>query len=212
MGRKTLLMILMVVAALIWTVAFVRIAKADGGREPGDPRTPTFTGSYTGRTIGPWIGGNSWPYSGPGISITPPVAGDPMAAFMDWRALHVARVASLTETVIESIEFGLDRVDIEEKFASDLDAVAVLLLSNPEISLILAGHTDLSGSASHNDVLADRRADSVRNALVDRGVPAERLTTVGFGESSPLDSVLTPLRANRRVEVQVQIEMPTYLE
>jgi len=202
----------MVVAVLAWATVCVRIAKAADGREPGDPRTPTFSGSYTGRTAGPWIGGNSLPYSGVGISIVPPVMTDPMSAFTDWQALHLARLGTVAETTLENIQFGFDKTVIEQEFESDLDFVSRLLIENPEVSLTLSGHTDAVGSDEYNDALADRRADAVLNALVERGVPTERLTAVGFGESNPLDLVTTALRANRRVEVEVTIEVPVYLD
>lgn len=212
MNRKTLHLVLAVACLLIWTVAGVRIANAEDGREPGDPRTPTFHGSYTGRTVGPWIGANSWHYNGPGISIGSPLSTDPMAEFTDWKALHLARLASVAETKLENIQFAFDKSDIEQQYETDLDFVSRLLLENPEVSLTLSGHTDAVGSNEYNDKLADERADAVRDALVERGVPTERLATLGFGESRLLDAVTTALRANRRVEVEVSIEEPVYLD
>ena len=206
------LLVVLVVLALLLVTAPAWSAKAANGREPGDPRVPTFSGFYTGRTAGPWIGGNSWPHSGPGISIVPPVMVNPMAAFTDWKGLHLARLGTVAETALENIQFGFDKTVIEQKFESDLDFVSRLLIENPEVSLTLSGHTDAVGSVEYNDALADRRAAAVLDALVERGVPTERLTAVGFGESNPLDLVTTALRANRRVEVEVTIEVPVYLD
>jgi len=209
MGRKTLLSILMVIAVLIWTVAIVRIANAV---EPGDPRLPGIMGSYSGAYNGPFTGATRTSPNGTGIVIRTPNYADPTAVFTDWRALHLARLGSVAETKLEGIQFGFDKTVIEQHYESDLDFVARFLVENPEVSLTLSGHTDAVGSNEYNDALADRRADAVRNALVERGVPADRLTTAGFGESSPVEAVLTALRANRRVVVEVTVEVPTYLE
>jgi OOP family OmpA-OmpF porin len=106
------------------------------------------------------------------------------------------------------LHFAFDSAEIAQRYETDLDFVARILLDNPEVSLTLAGHTDLVGTDAYNDVLADRRADSVLNALVERGVPAERLTTTGFGESAPTELILGPSITNRRVEVVPTLDLP----
>jgi OOP family OmpA-OmpF porin len=127
---------------------------------------------------------------------------------MDWRALQSTRAHHAAAAVLEGLNFRFDSAEIEQRYETDLDFVARLLLDNPEVSLTLAGHTDLVGTAAYNDVLADRRADSVLNALVERGVPAERLTTTGFGESVPTEMILGPSITNRRVEVIPSLSLP----
>jgi OOP family OmpA-OmpF porin len=72
--------------------------------------------------------------------------------------------------------------------------------------LNVVGHTDTSGSPAYNQRLSERRATAVREALVQRGVPAGQITTRGVGESQPLiatgDGVREP--SNRRAEVRFQ--------
>jgi OOP family OmpA-OmpF porin len=72
--------------------------------------------------------------------------------------------------------------------------------------LNVVGHTDTSGSPAYNQALSERRATAVREALVQRGVPAGQITTRGVGESQPLiatgDGVREP--SNRRAEVRFQ--------
>ncbi len=184
-------------AILLVMVGF-QIAVADDV----DPRITTFT---TGVTVGPSHGGNSWPYTGSGTSIAIPRRSDDgtVGQFMDWRTLRLNRLASVAETKLENIQFGFDEDEIEQRYETDLDFVSRLLVENPEISLTLSGHTDLVGTIEYNNVLANRRAGAVRDALVGRGVPSSRLTTLGFGESSPLENIASALRANRRVEVEV---------
>lgn len=72
--------------------------------------------------------------------------------------------------------------------------------------LNVVGHTDTSGSPAYNQRLSERRATAVREALVQRGVPAGQIATRGVGESQPLiatgDGVREP--SNRRAEVRFQ--------
>ena len=72
--------------------------------------------------------------------------------------------------------------------------------------LNVVGHTDTSGSPAYNQALSERRAGAVREALVQRGVPASQIATRGVGESQPLiatgDGVREP--SNRRAEIRFQ--------
>jgi outer membrane protein OmpA-like peptidoglycan-associated protein len=74
-----------------------------------------------------------------------------------------------------------------------LDDVAAMLEEHPEIAhLEIRGHTDDQGDAEMNDDLSQRRADSVKCALVARGIAADRLSTKGFGERRPIAPNDTP--------------------
>jgi outer membrane protein OmpA-like peptidoglycan-associated protein len=88
-----------------------------------------------------------------------------------------------------------------------LDQVATALLEiTPTRDLIVEGHTDSRGSESYNQGLSQRRADAVRDYLVQKGYPADRIQTRGMGEGSPIASNTSPEgRANnRRVEIVVE--------
>jgi len=86
-----------------------------------------------------------------------------------------------------------------------LDQVAEAL-KNTDRQFIVEGHTDSRGSARVNQRLSERRAETVRNYLIERGVPPERIKAEGFGKSRPVASNRTPEgRANnRRVEIVIQ--------
>jgi outer membrane protein OmpA-like peptidoglycan-associated protein len=196
----------MILVAIIGFLAFIIFTRPSVA-EDIDPRVPTFT---TGVTVGPFHGGNSWPHTGVGVAIPFQHRSDDgtVGKFMDWRALQAHRAHAAAVSVLESLHFAFDSAEIAQRYETDLDFVARILLDNPEVSLTLAGHTDLVGTDAYNDVLADRRADSVLNALVERGVPAERLTTTGFGESAPTELILGPSITNRRVEVVPTLDLP----
>jgi outer membrane protein OmpA-like peptidoglycan-associated protein len=89
---------------------------------------------------------------------------------------------------------------------SRLDTVAQALAAYPDRNILIEGHTDDRGSDATNQQLSQKRADAVREYLESRGVPAERMRSVGRGESNPIASNESAEgRANnRRVEVVVE--------
>jgi outer membrane protein OmpA-like peptidoglycan-associated protein len=92
-----------------------------------------------------------------------------------------------------------------------LDQVANALLAVRARNLIVEGHTDSQGSKSYNQGLSQRRADAVRDYLVKRGYPADRIQSRGKGKGSPIADNASPEgRANnRRVEIIIERESPT---
>jgi outer membrane protein OmpA-like peptidoglycan-associated protein len=86
------------------------------------------------------------------------------------------------------------------------DVADALIKGNPDANITVEGHTDSQGQRQYNMDLSKKRADSVKDALVARGVAADRITTVGIGPDRPLvDNKTAENRANnRRVEIIVQ--------
>lgn len=87
-----------------------------------------------------------------------------------------------------------------------LIANAVMVLKqNPQLAIEIQGHTDSHGKDAYNQKLSERRALAVKNELIRQGVASTRLSTVGFGESTPVDSNETDAgRAyNRRVAYKI---------
>lgn len=84
-----------------------------------------------------------------------------------------------------------------------LEEVLSVLKGEPEWKLTIEGHTDATGSDTHNQALSQKRAESVAAYLRSGGIDAGRLKTVGIGESNPVADNDTELgRAqNRRVEL-----------
>jgi OOP family OmpA-OmpF porin len=110
------------------------------------------------------------------------------------------------------VNFDYDKADIKAEFAPVLDEGAQTLQDNPEVRISIEGHTDSIGSDSYNQRLSERRADAVKQYLVEKGVSADRLETRGYGESQPVAPNTTPEGAdnpegramNRRAELKVQ--------
>lgn len=94
---------------------------------------------------------------------------------------------------------------------ANLGRLSAFLTNNPDRSLTIEGHTDNVGSESSNEALSQRRAEAVRQYLVQQGISPGRLTAYGKGENFPVASNSTPSgRAlNRRVEVIIANPAPT---
>jgi outer membrane protein OmpA-like peptidoglycan-associated protein len=97
----------------------------------------------------------------------------------------------VTDTAIEILDmvyFEYDKAVIKPISYPILDAVAATMQGNPSISLIeVQGHTDERGDDNYNLDLSDRRAKSVKEYLVGKGVDEKRLTSQGYGETQPID-------------------------
>jgi outer membrane protein OmpA-like peptidoglycan-associated protein len=97
----------------------------------------------------------------------------------------------VTDTSIEILDmvyFEYDKAIIKKESYPILDAVAATMQGNPSIQLIeIQGHTDERGDDAYNLDLSDRRAHSVREYLIGKGVDEKRLTAQGYGETQPLD-------------------------
>ena len=86
------------------------------------------------------------------------------------------------------------------------DVAKALIEQDPDSRMVVEGHTDSQGAAAANQELSQKRAQSVRDYLVSRGIAADRITAQGFGQTRPIGENNSPEgRANnRRVEIVVQ--------
>ncbi len=110
-------------------------------------------------------------------------------------------------TLSGSVLFASGKSDLLPDAQVKLGDVAKALLDeDPDSKMVVEGHTDSQGSASSNQDLSQRRAESVRAYLVSRGIAADRITAQGFGPTRSIaDNNSAEGRANnRRVEIVVQ--------
>lgn len=132
----------------------------------------------------------------------PPVAPAPAPAAQDPFAGIDPNEQMRPENAMYLVFFDFDKYDINSGAAAVLDSVAQEL-RNRSAGLHVVGHADRSGTNAYNMRLATRRANSIKDALVARGVSADSITTESRGEENPLvdtpDGVREP--ANRRGEV-----------
>jgi OOP family OmpA-OmpF porin len=107
--------------------------------------------------------------------------------------------------VLRGVNFDFDKSNIRPDAAVILDE-AVRILSGDSSPVSIEGHTDAIGTDAYNQGLSERRAASVKKYLVEHGIDASRLSTVGYGESRPISSNQTRegRALNRRVELNVE--------
>jgi OOP family OmpA-OmpF porin len=105
------------------------------------------------------------------------------------------------ELVLEKVFFETNSAKLKAESSETLDNVAASLIANPDVKILIAGHTDNTGSAKYNLKLSDQRANTVMNYLVSKGVNPSTLTAKGFGLTEPIaDNKTAEGRAqNRRV-------------
>ncbi|KYC40148.1 cell envelope biogenesis protein OmpA [Scytonema hofmannii PCC 7110] len=106
--------------------------------------------------------------------------------------------------VPRNVHFALDKSFISQESAAVLDRVAEVLQQYPFIVIELQGHADPRASDAYNQALGRRRALSVRNYLLRKGIPPERMTIRSFGESRrkvPGSTDIVDYARDRRVEI-----------
>ncbi|RCS24432.1 cell envelope biogenesis protein OmpA [Phyllobacterium salinisoli] len=104
-----------------------------------------------------------------------------------------------------NITFDTDQDAVKSQFYPTLNSVAIVLRKFNQSLVDVYGHTDSTGSASHNLQLSQRRAQSVANYLGSQGIDQRRFAVTGFGATQPIVTNATEAgRAqNRRVEIQI---------
>ena len=88
-------------------------------------------------------------------------------------------------SVVENIFYDFDKATLRPESKEALDEIAVMLEDNPNVSIEMGAHTDRKGSEEYNINLSERRAKSVVDYLVEKGINPERLTWVGYGKTRP---------------------------
>jgi len=127
----------------------------------------------------------------------------------------LASLASLKEeerglvlTLSGSVLFRSAEATLLPQAQAKLDQVASALLAIRARNLIVEGHTDSQGSVAYNQALSQRRADTVRDYLIQKGYPADHIQSRGLGKGSPIaNNASAEGRANnRRVEIVIERE------
>lgn len=144
------------------------------------------------------------PGLGTRLPLTPVATAPAAATVIAQPAAPAARAPSRAEpeSIALPVQFGFDSADILPHARAQLDAVAEGIKMLPEASRVLIeGHTDSTGPDEYNLQLSRKRAEAVKQYLVNsHGVTARRLLTAGFGETRPLSGNEAAAPENRRVQ------------
>lgn len=180
-----------------------------------------FKGGVIGATAGGAIGGLIGHKAGNtavGVLIGAAVGGTAGALIgrkMDKQAeelqkdLEGATVQRVGEGILitfnEGMQFASEKYAIPESGATNLKDLAAVLQKYEDTDILIEGHTDNTGANDYNMELSKKRANSVKNYLIDKGISAERISSIGYGEDQPLEDNETKegRAANRRVEVAI---------
>jgi len=180
----------------------------------------TLGGAAAGALLGQAIGGNSKAtllgmaagaaiggLTGTGIGyMMDKQEQDMRNALAQSEAIAVQREGNVLALTFKSdFTFAVNSSSLRHGLYNELDRVAQILTAYPQTTILVAGHTDSTGSEEYNMTLSQKRADSVKNALVQRGVAAQRINAVGYGEGQPVGDNETEFgrQQNRRVEVRI---------
>jgi outer membrane protein OmpA-like peptidoglycan-associated protein len=177
-------------------------------------------GGVLGTAVGAVIGNNRGHHSAKRGAVVGAVAGTAagaiVGAMMDKQerelrqidGVNVTRTSDdeLKVTVKNDVLFDTGSASLRSASRSALQEMADVFDKYPNTRISVQGHTDSVGSASYNQRLSDRRADSVAGYLESLGVRSSRIDSIGYGESSPRSSNSTASgrQQNRRVEIHVK--------
>ena len=101
-------------------------------------------------------------------------------------AMLAGEQTALRNTITQVIHFDFDKSDLRDDSRATLDAKIPVLTANPDVNVRVAGHTDERGSVEYNIALGQRRAATAKRYLTERGIAANRVETVSFGEGRPV--------------------------
>lgn len=180
----------------------------------------TAGGAAAGALLGQIIGGNtkSTLIGTAAGAVIGGLAGTGIGAMMDRQENDMRQALARSEAIAVQREgnalaltfksdftFSVNSSSIRPGLYAEIDRIAQVLSSYPQTTITVTGHTDSSGSESYNQQLSERRAQSVKNALVQRGIASERIQAIGCGESTPIadNNTESGRQKNRRVEVRI---------
>lgn len=115
--------------------------------------------------------------------------------------LHKIQVGS--HVVLKNVFFDFNKATLRKESQPELNRIYNFMQKFPKIRVRIAGYTDNIGSDEYNETLSQKRAESVVQYLIDKGIEASRLEAKGYGETDPIDTNETEegRQNNRRTEV-----------
>jgi outer membrane protein OmpA-like peptidoglycan-associated protein len=107
--------------------------------------------------------------------------------------------------ILNNIFFDLDKFDLKPKSIPELQKIIRFMKENPQVRVEVSGHTDNSGQASYNKQLSEKRAFSVYDYLLQKGIDKNRLLPKGYGSEKPIATNESEIgrQQNRRIEFKI---------
>ncbi len=106
---------------------------------------------------------------------------------------------------LSNVFYEIDAWQLKKESLTELDNLVALLSENKNLIMEIGGYTDSTGTEQYNKILSEKRALSVVNYLIKKGVSADRLKYKGYGNTSPLGDNVTieGRKLNRRTEAKI---------
>ncbi|MEL7377475.1 MAG: OmpA family protein [Bacteroidota bacterium] len=116
-------------------------------------------------------------------------------------------VVQLLEFATQAVQFETGSANLKIESEAVLDDIADIMRRYENYSLIISGHTDNVGDEDNNRVLSENRARACRDYLIEQGISSDRMSYVGYGETSPRrpNDTAAGRRLNRRVEFDLRL-------
>lgn len=163
------------------------------GNQSGNPRTGAVAGALAGAAIGATIGHRMDQQQKElaqiqGVEVTRPSEGE------------------IAVNLTNDILFDFNSASLRPESQQTLRDLASNFRNYPDEQVTIEGHTDSVGTPFYNQTLSQQRAAAVSTYLATEGVPSERITSIGYGETRPKASNDTPegRQLNRRVEIHIR--------
>jgi outer membrane protein OmpA-like peptidoglycan-associated protein len=105
-----------------------------------------------------------------------------------------------------NVVFANNSYAIDPIFYSEIDKFSAFMNEEQKVKVLISGHTDKAGDDASNQLLSQRRAESVKSYLIKKGINAQRIKTKGFGETMPAYEYAPNSESNilnRRIEVEI---------
>ena len=121
------------------------------------------------------------------------------------RDFNLVPIAAGTKITLRAVYFSVSKYDLKPESFPELDRLVGVMQDNPTMTIKLEGHTDTIGDFDANVELSRNRVDEVKRYVVSKGIRADRVETIGYGPSRPINTnkSLKERPENRRVEMVV---------
>jgi outer membrane protein OmpA-like peptidoglycan-associated protein len=175
-------------------------------------------GAAVGAGLGAIIGNQNGHQAAKGAAIgavAGGLLGGGIGNYLDKQAKELEQLAEtkrtedgIVTTLKSNLLFDSAKADLKPAAVDSVQQIADIIKKYPEDKVIVVGYTDDQGSDSYNQRLSEQRAQAVRLAMINRGIPAASVEPVGMGEASPVAANTTAegRAKNRRVELQISID------
>jgi outer membrane protein OmpA-like peptidoglycan-associated protein len=121
------------------------------------------------------------------------------------KKIYLSPIKTGESMLLANVFYEVDSWELKKESVSELNTLADLLTENKGLHMEIGGYTDSTGSAEYNQNLSEKRALSVVNYLIAKGISSDRLKPKGYGNTSPIGSNVTEegRRLNRRTEAKI---------